>query len=191
MLTTAKIINPFTPSDPVIKPETAQELANGLALIQQEQVLQQPLKLKQELYLMTDIVTKKKATTTVKGLYGGKDAEVLLLTKATSSNPAAALPIVGSDGKSLDVLALTPATGVTLTVDGYVRDPDGDVREVLNAVSNPFDVVDASADMVPVLNADGSPQYETDANGNVMVDAAGNAKPKMVPAEAALAVQVA
>jgi hypothetical protein len=159
--------------------------------IAQEQVLQQPLKLTKELIIMTDIVTKKKAGVSVKGLYGGKDAEVLLLTKAVSSNPAAALPIVGSDGKTLDVLALTPATGVTLVVDGYIRDPDGDVREVMGATSNPFDVVDASADMVPVLNADGSPQYETDANGNVVNDAAGNPKQKMVPAEAALSVQVA
>lgn len=177
MLTTANIIDPSISAAPAIV---------------QEQVLQQPLKLSKELYLMTDIVTKKKAGVSVKGLYGGKDAEVLLLTKAVSSNPAAALPIVGSDGKSLDVLALTPATGVTLTVDGYIKDPDGDVREVLNATSNPFDVVDASADMVPAINADGSPQVETDANGNVIIDpATGGPKQKMIPAEAALAVEVA
>jgi len=139
---------------------------------------------------MPKINVKAKSPTTVKGLYAGKDAELLLVTSVTSSNAAAAVPVIGKDGKSVDVIGLQVATAVTLTGKAFVRNAEGEVYEVEN-VSNEFDVVDKDADMVQATNHDGTPKFELNEDGTQKLDELGQPIPVMIPATAALDIKVA
>lgn len=121
--------------------------------------------------LMAQLNAKRKASAVVTGKYADNDADVIMITKAVSSNQDAAMPIITQDGKSIDILAIMPATGITITVDGYIKDADGDAHEVTGAVSNVFDIVDASTDMVPALNPDGTPQIDPVSGAQVMIPA--------------------
>ena len=139
---------------------------------------------------MPKINVKAKSPTTVKGLYAGKDAELLLVTSVTSSNAAAAVPVIGKDGKSVDVIGLQVATAVTLTGKAFVRNSEGEVYEVEN-VSNEFDIVDKDADMVQATNPDGTPKFELNEDGTPKLDETGQPIPVMIPATAALDIKVA
>jgi hypothetical protein len=139
---------------------------------------------------MPKINVKAKSPTTVKGLYAGKDAELLLVTSVTSSNAAAAVPVIGKDGKSVDVIGLQVAEKVTLTGKAFVRNAEGEVYEVEN-VSNEFDVVDKDADMVQATNPDGTPKFELNEDGTPKLDELGQPIPVMIPATAALDIKVA
>ena len=139
---------------------------------------------------MPKINIKAKNPTTVKGLYAGKDAELLLVTSVTSSNAAAAVPVIGKDGKSVDVIGLQVAAKVTLTGKAFVRNSEGEVYEVEN-VSNEFDIVDKDADMVQATNPDGTPKFELNEDGTPKLDETGQPVPVMIPATAALDIKVA
>ena len=119
---------------------------------------------------MTAIAIKSSSDTEIKGSVEGQEAAIVLVKKATSTNPEAALPVIGEDGKSISVIGLQKAEGVALAVKAVLKTPEGEGVEV-SANSNLFDIVE-SVTMIPAMNEDGTPKLDPLTQEPVMVSGA-------------------
>lgn len=133
------------------------------------------------------VAVKKTKPLDIKGLFAGRDAELVLVKSITCSDPASALPL---NGDFPAIIGIKPAENLTVAVKGVVKSPAGEAYEC-EAVSNLFDVVAEEVEMMPVLDENGQPKQATNPDGSLMTDpVTGQPMIEMVPATAGLTVVV-
>jgi hypothetical protein len=137
---------------------------------------------------MTQINVKSKRDLKLSATYAGAPAELVLVTKITSSDTASVLPLNGDIPK---VIGIKAAKNLSVTVDGIVKDAEGNAYEV-SGISNLFDVIDADIAMMPALDPiTNQPIMDTNEDGSPKLDpVTGSPIPKMIPAGALLSALV-